>query len=85
MKSDAEIAIVGGGLVGLCAALALQHPDRQVHVIESLALAQRKATGMNSRSIALSGSDFIQPSGLRFHPEFISLPTVKAYTENGGI
>lgn len=52
--SNAEIAIVGGGLVGLCAALALQHPGRQVHVIESSALAQKKATGLDSRSIALS-------------------------------
>ena len=56
MKNNPEIAIVGGGLVGLCAALSLQHPDRQVHVIESSALAQQKATGLNSRSIALSCS-----------------------------
>ena len=54
MNSNVDIAIVGGGLVGLCAALALQHPDRSVHVIESSALQQRKATGLNSRSIALS-------------------------------
>ncbi len=54
MKNNPEIAVVGGGLVGLCAALALQYPDRQVHVIESSAPAGQKATGLNSRSIALS-------------------------------
>ncbi len=54
MNSDPEIAIIGGGLVGLCAALAIQHPGRQVHVIESSALAQKKVAGLDSRSIALS-------------------------------
>ncbi|MFV2033075.1 MAG: FAD-dependent oxidoreductase, partial [Gammaproteobacteria bacterium] len=56
MKNNVEIAIVGGGLAGLCAALTLQHPDRRVHLIESSDLPQQKSTGLNSRSIALSGS-----------------------------
>lgn len=51
-----EIAIVGGGLVGLCAALALQHPKRKISVIESSALLQspQDPAGLNTRSIALS-------------------------------
>ena len=55
IKSE-EIAIVGGGLVGLCAALALQHPNRNVSVIESSSLLQTRQdpTGLNTRSIALS-------------------------------
>ena len=55
-----SIAIVGGGLIGLCAALALQHssqnPGRMVSVIESSGFASNEtdATGLNTRSIALS-------------------------------
>jgi 2-octaprenyl-6-methoxyphenol hydroxylase len=54
-KQD-NIAIVGGGLIGLCAALALQHPGRAVSVIESSPLLQseKDPTGLNTRSIALS-------------------------------
>jgi len=54
MVSKADIAIVGGGLVGLSAALALQHPDRYIKVLESSALQQQDSTGLNARSIALS-------------------------------
>lgn len=55
VKSE-EIAIIGGGLVGLCAALALQRPDRKISVIESSSLlhSQQDPTGLNTRSIALS-------------------------------
>jgi 2-octaprenyl-6-methoxyphenol hydroxylase len=49
-----DIAIVGGGLVGLCAALILQHPQRRVTVIEASDLGRPEAGGMNARSIALS-------------------------------
>ena len=35
MAKPADIAIVGGGLVGLCAALVLQHPSRRVEIIEA--------------------------------------------------
>ena len=54
MTSKADIAIVGGGLVGLSAALALQSPDRHISVLESSALQQQGSTGLNARSIALS-------------------------------
>ena len=54
-----DIAIVGGGLVGLCAGLALQHPDRKISIIESNSLSQSQkdtscSSGLNTRSIALS-------------------------------
>lgn len=55
-QKQESIAIVGGGLIGLCAALALQHPGRKVSVIESSSLLQseKDPTGLNTRSIALS-------------------------------
>jgi 2-octaprenyl-6-methoxyphenol hydroxylase len=49
-----DIAIIGGGLVGLCAALVLQHPARRVSIIEAGKLDQAKGDGLNARSIALS-------------------------------
>ena len=51
-----DIAIIGGGLVGLCAALVLQHPGRRVSVIEAGNLEQSRAGGLNARSIALAAS-----------------------------
>lgn len=51
-----DISIIGGGLVGLCAALALQHPKRRITVIEAANLEQAQAGGLNARSIALSAS-----------------------------
>ncbi len=54
MPRNMDIVIVGGGLVGLSAALALQRPDRHISVLESSTLQQRDATGLNARSIALS-------------------------------
>ena len=45
-----------GGLVGLCTALALERSDRGVHVIEASAMELKQASGLNSRSIALSYS-----------------------------
>ena len=51
-----DIAIIGGGLVGLCAALALQHSKRSITVIEAENLEQVPAEGLNARSIALSAS-----------------------------
>jgi 2-octaprenyl-6-methoxyphenol hydroxylase len=55
-QKQESIAIVGGGLIGLCAALALQHPGRKVSVIESSTLlpGEKDPTGLNTRSIALS-------------------------------
>lgn len=54
MQLNPDIVIIGGGLVGLSAALALQHPDRHISIIESSALEQKVATGLSARSIALS-------------------------------
>lgn len=51
-----DIAIVGGGPVGLCAALALQHPDRNVTIIEANPQGRPQPGGLNARSIALSTS-----------------------------
>ena len=53
---QSDICIVGGGLVGLCAALALQHSGRRVAVIEASRLEQPDVGGLNARSIALSYS-----------------------------
>jgi 2-octaprenyl-6-methoxyphenol hydroxylase len=55
-QKQERVAIVGGGLIGLCAALALQRAGRAVSVIESSPLLQSKKdpTGLNARSIALS-------------------------------
>jgi 2-octaprenyl-6-methoxyphenol hydroxylase len=51
-----DIAIIGGGLVGLCAALALQHSKRSITIIEAGNLEQVPGGGLNARSIALSAS-----------------------------
>ena len=51
-----DIAIIGGGLVGLCAALVLQHPARRVSIIEAADLGKPQPGGLNSRSIALAAS-----------------------------
>ncbi|MFT4651112.1 MAG: 2-octaprenyl-6-methoxyphenol hydroxylase [Polaribacter sp.] len=59
-QKQESIAIVGGGMIGLCAALALQHSSqhlgRKVSVIESSSLlpSEKDPTGLNTRSIALS-------------------------------
>ena len=54
--SQCEIVIIGGGLVGLCAALALQSPQQRVTIIEATALHQPASDGLNARSIALAYS-----------------------------
>jgi len=51
-----DIAIIGGGLVGLCAALVLQHQQRRVTVIEAGNFEQQPAQGLGARTIALSTS-----------------------------
>ena len=51
-----DVIIVGGGLVGLCAALVLRHPERRVSVVEAADLGQVMPTGLNARSIALATS-----------------------------
>jgi len=49
-----DIAIIGGGLVGLCAALVLQHPARRITIIEAGKFDPQPAQGLAARSIALS-------------------------------
>ncbi|MDH3218679.1 MAG: FAD-dependent oxidoreductase [Gammaproteobacteria bacterium] len=51
-----DVAIIGGGLVGLCAALVLQHPRRRVAIIEATVPGQLQNQGLNARSLALSAS-----------------------------
>jgi 2-octaprenyl-6-methoxyphenol hydroxylase len=51
-----DIAIIGGGLVGLCAALVLQHARRSITIVEAGNLEQVRAEGLNARSIALAAS-----------------------------
>lgn len=51
-----DVAIIGGGLIGLCAALILQHPGRRVSVVEAADLGRQQAGGLNARSIALAAS-----------------------------
>ena len=57
MENDnSDVAIVGGGLVGLCAALALQHGGQKILLLEASSLHQPETGGLNARSIALSYS-----------------------------
>lgn len=49
-----DISVIGGGLVGLCAALLLQHPARRVTLLEAGSLVQQDTKPLNARSIALS-------------------------------
>lgn len=51
-----DVAIIGGGLIGLSAALMLQHPGRRVTVVEASDLGRRQPGGLNARSIALAAS-----------------------------
>jgi len=51
-----DVAIVGGGLVGLCAALVLARSQREVSVIEAGNFEPQPAQGLAARSIALSTS-----------------------------
>ena len=51
-----DITIIGGGLVGLCAALVLQHPARRLTIIEAGNFDPQPAQGLAARSIALSVS-----------------------------
>ncbi len=53
---NTDLAIIGGGPVGLSAALALQHPARRITVIEAGNLERPESGGLNARSIALAAS-----------------------------
>ncbi|MDH5353915.1 MAG: FAD-dependent monooxygenase [Gammaproteobacteria bacterium] len=54
--ANSDITIVGGGLVGLSAALALQGSGQTIKVIEASSLHHPESGGLNARSIALSYS-----------------------------
>jgi 2-octaprenyl-6-methoxyphenol hydroxylase len=51
-----RIVIVGGGLVGLCSALALYRFTERLVILEPGQLAVQPEQGLNARSIALSAS-----------------------------
>ena len=51
-----DVAIVGGGLVGLCAALVLARAKHRVSVIEAGKFDNAPVEGLAARSIALSAS-----------------------------
>ena len=51
-----DVAIIGGGPIGLCAALALRHQADTISIIEAADLRRAEASGLNARSIALSWS-----------------------------
>ena len=53
---DTEVCIVGGGLVGLAAAIALARQGRSVKLLEAFDLTQAKPAELDARSIALSYS-----------------------------
>jgi 2-octaprenyl-6-methoxyphenol hydroxylase len=55
-RETCDVAIIGGGLIGLCAALILQHPERRVTVVEAADLGRQQSGGLNARSIALAAS-----------------------------
>ena len=54
MQSD--ICIVGGGLVGLAAALAFSHQGYKVRLMESMDLRPQEPSRLDARSLALSHS-----------------------------
>ena len=51
-----DVVIVGGGLVGLCAALALQKTKQKICLLEAATMHAPESGGLNARSIALSYS-----------------------------
>jgi 2-octaprenyl-6-methoxyphenol hydroxylase len=51
-----QIVIVGGGLVGLCTALALNRFAERIVILEPGQLKPQEGVGLNARSIALSAS-----------------------------
>ena len=53
-SSQCDIGIIGGGLVGLCAALALQHTEKQISIIEASPFKRSDNAGLNAGSIVLS-------------------------------
>ena len=71
-----DVAIIGGGLVGLCAALVLQHPKRSVTILEAGNFAPRPVAGLAARSIALSLSSvqILRALGLWSQIEALAAP-----------
>ena len=54
--NTSDVVIVGGGLVGLCAALALQKNGQKICLLEAADMHRPESGGLNARSIALSYS-----------------------------
>jgi 2-octaprenyl-6-methoxyphenol hydroxylase len=81
-----DIAIIGGGLVGLCAALVLQHPARRVSIIEAGRLDQATGDGLNARSIALSISSvqIFRALGIWPRIEALAAPIRKIHVSSRG-
>lgn len=71
-----DVAIIGGGLVGLCAALVLQHSKRSVTILEAGNFAPRPVAGLAARSIALSLSSvqILRALGLWSQIEALAAP-----------
>ena len=70
-----DVAIIGGGLIGLCSALVLQHTARKVTLIEATDIRSPDQGGMNARSIALSSSSVQIFRALGIWPQLLSRAT----------
>ena len=70
-----DIAIIGGGLIGLCTALVLQHTTRNITLIEATDIRSPDPGGMNARSIALSCSSVQIFRALGIWPQLSSRAT----------
>ncbi|MDJ0832521.1 MAG: 2-octaprenyl-6-methoxyphenyl hydroxylase [Gammaproteobacteria bacterium] len=56
MRVDQQVCIVGGGLVGLAAAITLAHQGRKVTLLEASSLEAQDPQALDARSLALSYS-----------------------------
>jgi 2-octaprenyl-6-methoxyphenol hydroxylase len=74
-KNPTGIAIIGGGLIGLCAALVLQHTTRNITLVEATDIRNPEQGGMNARSIALSCSSVQIFRALGLWPQLLSRAT----------
>ncbi len=74
-KNSTDIAIIGGGLIGLCSALVLQHAARKITLIEATDIRSPGQGGMNARSIVLSSSSVQIFRALGIWPQLLSRAT----------
>lgn len=54
MKTDYNIIIIGGGMVGMSLAYALSHLPMQIAVIDAVAFKNKQTTNFDARSISLA-------------------------------